>query len=226
MTLNWLLHNYQRSLLEALYSNPFKGFYLSELARLSGVDPGNTARYLDKFAERKIIRIDKSGRRAKAHADLSNPETRKIFELFELNRTKHFMEALGARRPHVEAFAKQLTEAFPDIRLIGIQDAEKALHDWDMTVQIAVVVGSKNDLASVHAKCQEMADTSNLKHKLNICVYSSDALPSSWNSEKCGCLGYWEDRAILYGESYYWELIELQSRCGPDGTAEEMVQNA
>lgn len=226
MTLNWLLHTYQRSLLETLYKNPFRSFYLSELARESGVDPGNTKRYLEKFAERKIVQVEKNGRRMRVRADLYNPETRKIFELFELTRTVHFLESLGERRSVVELFVKQLVKTLPDIRLVGLKDAELAIADNAMTVPLTIVVGSGQNTNAVRFLVEQLVEAIGFVHKFRVCVLNCDNLLFSSDDDDTECVGFWQDGAILYGESYYWEIIELQSRLDPDEVFEEMVQNA
>jgi DNA-binding MarR family transcriptional regulator len=226
MTLNWLLHSYQRSLLEALYENPFRSFYLSELACLSGVDPGNTARYLEKFAERKIISVEKNGRRSIVSANLGNPETRKIFELFELSRTAAFIEDLGDHKQQMKTLVSRVVEVIPDTRLLGLQNANLALMDLSLTVPLAIVVGSAHDITAVHRTLKEIINEIGFAYTFQICVYTCDDLPSAWNSEECGRVGFWQDRAILYGEGYYWEMIERQSRIGPKEELEEMAVHA
>jgi hypothetical protein len=224
MTLSWLLHNYQRKLMETLYENPLQSFYLSEFARLSGVDPGNTKRYLEKFAERKIILEEQDNRKTKIRANLANPEARKVFEMFELVNTDNFLAALGARRLNIEGFVGRLVKAFPDIRLIAMNNVKKSLDDVGVKISLVVVVGSKHDINETHDRVQAIVDASGFIHEFNICVYTSDNLESAWNSGDCGCVGFWSDRAVLYGESYYWEMIS-HTNGGPDVFAEEMVQH-
>lgn len=225
MTLSWLLHKYQRSILETLYKNPSESFNLSELARLSGVDPGNTKRYLEKFIDRNVILAEQHGRKTKVRANLANPEVRKVFEMFELSRTEDFMVALGGYRLRVEDFTARVIQAIPDVRMIAMYDVERGLVDWDLKINMAVVVGSNHDVTRVHERVQTIVNDLNFIHEFNICVYTCDNLPSAWNSADCGCVGFWNDRAVLYGEGYYWEMVS-QLGSGEESIPEEMKQHA
>ncbi len=228
MTLHWLFHNYQRSLLAVLYEHPLEAVCLSELARRAGVDPGNTKRYVEKFADCGIVKVAKNGRKTTIVPDLGNPETRKIFELFELDRTRKFLEKIHPLAgDRVDIFLAELLALLPDIRLIALY----GLEDNDIVVtkpiNIAVVVGSLHDTAFVHHKIRSLIDAAGFRHDFELCVYTSDNLAAAWNKSDCGCIGFCNDRVVLFGEGYYWRLVDGQLRQGQTAdTEEEMAQNA
>ncbi len=228
MTLQWLFHNYQRGLLTALYEHPMEAVCLSELARRAGVDPGNTKRYLEKFAECGIVSAEKRGRKTAFRPNLGNPETRKIFELFELDRTKKFLAKIHPLADiRVDAFLTELVEQLPDIRLIVMY----GLEDNDIVVRkplgLAIVVGSLHDTSLVHHKVRSLIDSAGFRHEFELCVYTTDNLAAAWNKSDCGCVGFCNDRVVLFGEGYYWRLVDNQfHQDQTTPTDEEMVQNA
>jgi hypothetical protein len=227
MTLHWLFHNYQRSLLETLYENPLESFCLSELARRSGVDPGNAKRYVQKFADYGLVKLSKEGRKTIIAPNIANPETRKIFELFELTRTKRFLEEIGGRRTAVDEFVSCLINELPDVRMITLYDIDQALNSDNVVVKMAVVVGSLHNRAFVHNKVQTLVDAAQLIHKFDVCVYTTDNIASSWNKDECGCIGFDPDRVVLFGEGYFWRMVEQQLNPVQTGDPmEEMAQNA
>lgn len=212
MSLNWLLPHYQQSLLRVLYENPSTPVHISELARQAKIDSGNTKRYIDKFAEEKLVTLNKTANLTLVSPNFDSPEIAKIFEFFEVDRSQSFLgknqplgESLG---PLIDALLDKI-EGIQMIALFGpcARTDEEEQHEIATRFDVAIVVSNgfhANDLtkdvaelAKLHAPLVEIFPT----------VIDAKDFESGWERRDQFCCDLWRQRVILYGESYYWNHV-------------------
>jgi hypothetical protein len=207
MTLKWLFHTYQRNLLQALYDNPMEGVYLSELARRAGVDPGNTKRYLEKFADWGIIRTEKQGRTTVVFPDLGNPETLKIFELFEIDRTRRILEEHAAVSAGLVQAVVCLTNANPEIRLVTLFGRDALEMDLDGRINVGVVIGSEESVPALKALVARQLAECGFPDSINLVVRGTREADVVWKNGGTPKADLWKTRVVLFGESYLWRML-------------------
>jgi hypothetical protein len=227
MTLEWLFHSYQRNLLKALFESPVEGVHINELARRAGVDPGNTKRYLEKFALCGVVNLKKRGRTIEALPALENPETRKIFELFELEKTKVFLDNNGLIGQRLNDTGSCLVNALPDIRLVSIQANTAAVLEPGDDINMTVIVGSGYNTETVFQQVQLAVAKCCERLPIILNVQNTTAIDAAWEFGDSEARSLWTNRIILYGEGYFWKLA---ARRGEPITAdifpEKVVQHA
>ena len=211
MALNWLLPQYQQSLLRVLYENPSTPFHISELARRANIDSGNTKRYIDKFAKQKLVNLKKAANLTLVSPNFASPEIAKVFEFFEVDRSESF---LGKNQPIGESL-KPLIAAILN-KIDGVQmitlfgpcaKEEEGQIAQPTRFDIAIVVSNGfhatdlnkdvSDLAKLHAPLVEIFPT----------VIDAKDFESGWQRHDSFCSDLWRQRVILYGESYFWNHV-------------------
>ncbi len=212
MALNWLLPQYQQSLLRVLYENPSTPFHISELARRAKIDSGNTKRYIDKFAQQKLVNLHKAANLTLVSPNFTSPEIAKIFEFFEVDRSQSF---LGKNQPLSESLGP-LTDALLDkiegiqiIALFGpcarIDEEEK--REVITRFNMAIVVSNGFHTADLNKEAAKLAKLHAPLLEISPTIIDAKDFESGWEKRDSFCCDLWQQRVILYGESYYWNHV-------------------
>lgn len=225
-----LFHKYQRALLETLYAFPFDDMSINEIARRANVDPGNTKRYVQRFSQVGFVTLTRKGKTVLVRADLSHPETRKIFELFEIARVRVFLEENKPYGPVFKDLADALYKKLPQVRMIAVfGPCAKALATTH-PVDLAIVVGAEDDIPGLERLAAEVAKRFALPFEFKLHIMSASQLVSLWQKGDDFCAEMWLSRAVLLGENFFWHTAEVNGMPARlerlDAKKVEMVKNA
>ncbi len=212
--------------MEALFESPHESVHINELARRAGVDPGNTKRYLTKFAEQKLVSLSRQGRTIMASPDLKNTETRKIFELFELNRTRHYLEENKTGSRLLASMAGMLSDRLPDVRMIALYGPCTQILTTTLPVNLAIIVSSGYDVDNVRELAADILRQYSLPYDVKICVHLTEELTVNWKTGECCSDEMWNTRIILYGENFFWHLVATNGLPARAEVEEELAKNA
>ena len=211
MALNWLLPQYQQNLLRVLYENPSTPFHISELARRANIDSGNTKRYIDKFAKQKLVTLNKAANLTLVSPNFDSPEIAKIFELFEVDLSQSF---LGKNQPLGESLSP-LIDALQD-KIDGIQiialfgpcaKEEEGQTAQQTRFDVAVVVSNGFHATDLNKDVAKLAKLHAPLVEISPTVIDAKDFESGWEKRDSFCCDLWQQRVILYGESYYWNHV-------------------
>ncbi len=207
MTLKWLLHSYQQSLLNVLFSNPHATFHISEFARQAGIDSGNTKRYVEKFAKQGIIDINKTSKMTFLKANLENAETRKLFELFELNRTTTFLNDHNLAKRILPILISAIELNIEGIQLIAVCGAAAASGKTLGHLDLLIVLGNGHSTKEAEQQVERLCKDVGLPLEIKLLVISTKEFEQGWQNDDQFLCDFWRDRFVLSGETYLWKII-------------------
>ena len=207
MTLQWLFHTYQRRLLQAMFEHPLDSVYISELARRAGVDPGNTKRYLEKFGEFGIVKLSRQGRTTIVTANLASPEMKKIFELYEIDRTKEYLADHWKQLAGITDAIAALTHEIPDIRLVVLFGQNALELDQTQRVNLGFVIGAERSVPEIKGQIAERLERSRFPLHANLVFRSVGEADCAWKNGGVPGAELWQTRIVLFGEDYFWRMV-------------------
>ncbi len=215
MTLDLLFHKYQRALLETLYESPYESFSINELARRAGVDPGNTKRYVQKFRQNGFVTLTRQGNAVLVRPDLSNPETRKVFELFEIARTKNYLNDNPAAGGILKNIADAIYENLPEVRLVYLFGPSAKALSASCPIDLAVVVGAGLDAEEAARLASDIVKHFALPFETRLSVHGTAEMTKLWKrGEDCGA-DIWNNRVVLLGEDFFWQTMARSDMPAP-----------
>ncbi len=207
MTLKWLFHEYQRNLLQVLFENPGNPIHISELARRAHIDSGNAKRYLEKFASQNIVSMDRRSKMTFVTPDLDNPETSKIFELFELSRMRAFFEHDRLYGKILPSLSTAIMKAIDGIQMICLIQPQRHNGEDPLSMVLVIVVSNgyhdEDPAITADKICKKYA----LPLTLQPIVIKTRDFEDGWEKSDMFYEDLWQGRVVLYGESYLWRTV-------------------
>lgn len=227
MTLGMLFHKYQRALLETMYEAPYASLSINELARRAGVDPGNTKRYVQRFSQGSLITLTRKGNALLVRPDLSNPETRKIFELFEISRTKNFLIDNQAFGGMLKDIAASLYEKLPEVRMVCLYGPSVQALSISTPIDLAIVVGAGIDTEEITRLASDIIKQFSMPYETKLCVSGTTEMANMWKKGEGCSIDIWNGRIVLVGEGFFWQTVNLHRIPEkPEEENEAVVSNA
>lgn len=207
MTLTWLFHEYQRNLLQVLFENPGNPIHISELARRANIDSGNAKRYLEKFASQNIVNLDRRSKMTFVTPDLENPETSKIFELFELSRMRGFFEHDRLYGKILPSLSTALLKAIDGVQMISLIQPQRHNGEDPLSMVLVIVVSNGYHEEDPAITADKICRKHGLPLTLQPIVVKTRDFEEGW--EKCEMFygDLWRGRVVLYGEGYLWRKV-------------------
>lgn len=207
MTLSMLFHKYQRAILGALFETPHESLSINELARRAGVDPGNTKRYVEKFAQAGFVTLTHKGNAVLVNPDLSTEETRKVFELYEITRTNNFLIDNKPIGKILKELATSLYENLPEVRLVCLFGPSARALSSSCPVDLAIVVGAGLDTQETSRLASDIIKRFGLPYETKLHVHGTSEISAMWKNGENPCVDIWRSRIVLFGEGFFWRTI-------------------
>lgn len=220
MTLSMLFHKYQRAILAALFETPHESLSINELARRSGVDPGNTKRYVEKFAQAGFVTLTHKGNAVLVNPDLSNEETRKVFELYEITRTNNFLIENKPIGKMLKELATSLYENLPEVRLVCLFGPSAQALSTSCPIELAIIVGAGLDTKETARLAEDVIKRFGLPYETKLSVHGTSEISAMWKTGEDLCVEIWGTRIVLFGEGFFWRTI---AKDGVPIVAEERI---
>lgn len=207
MSLDWFLANYRKKLLGVFFDNPNAKLNLHQLASRAKLDPGNATRYVQECVLLGLLKKEKQKNRHLISPNYGQPHVKKIFELFEVDRTWRFITE-NQKLMEPVLFLTDILAGLDSLLLLslfGFHSGPTSLSNNSLhllivknSVQPDLLVKKTiddiwADFGSSFDIQTELLDETTFRHQLK---KSAEFLTD-----------FWLDRVILAGETYLWKTL-------------------
>jgi hypothetical protein len=212
MSLNWLFPQYQQNLLRVLYENPSSALHISELARRANIDSGNAKRYLEKFADQKLVTLNKTSKMTFVHPDFSSREITKVFEMYEVDRCQSF---LGRNQPscrNLPALVESIVSGIDGVQLVSLfgpctHTDEIGRSTFTSRLDLVVVIANGTHSENLDDAVNRIAKEVFPPEQISPLVVDAKDFRTGWKKHEPFYRDLWRERIVLQGESYFWKLV-------------------
>lgn len=212
MSLNWLFPQYQQNLLRVLYENPSSALHISELARRANIDSGNAKRYLKKFADQKLVTLNKTSKMTFVRPDFSNREIIKIFEMYEIDRCQSFLGRNQSFSRNLPALVESIVAGIDGVQLVSqfgpcTHTDELGRSTFSSRLDLVIVIANGTDTAAPTARAHEIIKATFPPEQVSPLIINTKEFQKGWKRRDSFYGDLWRERVVLHGESYFWKQV-------------------
>lgn len=200
------------SILRTMYSNVEKWYYTRELAKLAKVSSWSVSRQFSKLVKEGMVRERLEGREKFYSLNLSNVKTRKICELFEIEKRGSFLKKNRRLAWVLEDFTKKAADFIPEIQsiiLFGSAARGQATHRSDIDVLVLVPNYKEERFKKLMNSVDQLASEVSGRHpaKLAPVVMMIKDFEQGIKDKKRFAADVLKDGIVLFGEERYYHLL-------------------
>jgi hypothetical protein len=212
LSLNWLFPQYQQNLLRVLFENPTSRLHISELARRADIDSGNAKRYLEKFAKKKLVTLNKTSKMTFVSPNFSSPEIAKIFEFYEVDRRQSFLGRNQSYCANLSTLTDILISKIDGIQLISLFGPstyvdEQGRSNHNSGLDMVVVVSNGFHSEPLKNQVEEIIKEIYPPIEVSPLVIGTKDFEAGWKRRDSFYANLWRERIVLHGESYFWKHV-------------------
>jgi hypothetical protein len=202
-----LFHKYQGALLATMFEYPYEALSINELARRAGVDPGNTKRYVEKFAQNGFVTLTPKGNAVLIRPDLSNQEILKVFELFEITRANSFLNENQVVGGMLKEVANALYGNLPEVRMVCLFGPSAQAISTSCPIDLGIIVGAGLNAPETARLASDIIKRFALPYETRLCLHGTADMANIWKKGDGCSVEIWNTRIVLFGEGYFWQTI-------------------
>lgn len=192
-----------------------KWYYTRELAKLSKVGLGTVSSGFSKLAEEGLVEQKTEGQERYYKLNLANPRTRKLCELFEIDKREKLYKENRRLAWVLEDFTKRVSEFAPEVQsiiLFGSAARGQATPRSDIDVLVVTPNSEEERFKKLMNSVDKLADEASGRHptKLVPVVMMAKDLEKSINARKRFAADVLKDGIVIFGqEMYYYSLSRV-----------------
>ena len=200
------------SILRAMHSNVEKWYYTRELAKLAKVSSWSVSRQFSKLVKEGMVLVRLEGREKFYSLDLSDAKTRKICELFEIEKRGRFLKRNRRLAWVLEDFTKKASDFIPEIQsivLFGSGARGQATSRSDIDVLVLVSNYQEERFKKLMDSVDRLASEVSGRHpaKLVPILMMTKDFEQGLRDKKRFAVDVLRDGIVLFGEERYYHLL-------------------
>lgn len=200
------------SILKVMHSQLDKWYYTRELAKLARVSSWVVSRQFSKLVKARIVQQRTEGREKFYKLNLANAKTRKLCELFEIEKREKFFKQRRRLAWLLEDFTKKVSDFIPEAQsviLFGSVARGKATQRSDIDVLVIAPNSDESKFRKLMDSVDKLASEVSGRHPLKIVpvVMMFKDFEKSAKDKKRFARDVLRDGIVLLGEEKYYYLL-------------------
>jgi len=200
------------SILRTMHSNIEKWYYTRELAKLAKVSTWVVSKEFSKLVKEGMVQQKSEGREKFFKLNLTNPRTRKLCELFEIERREKFYKENRRLAWVLEDFTKRVSDFAPEaqsIILFGSAARGQATPRSDIDILVLVPNYEEGQFKKLMDSVDRLAGEVSGRHpaKLAPVVMMAKDFEQSIKDKKRFAADVLKDGIVLFGQERYYYLL-------------------
>ena len=199
-------------ILKTMSRNLSKWYYTRELAKISKVSLGTVSSEFSKLAKEGLVEQKAEGQEKYYKLSLANERTRKICELFEVDRREMLYKENRRLAWVLEDFTKRVSDFAPEIQsiiLFGSVARGQATPRSDIDILVLVPNSEEEQFKKLMNSVDKLAGEVSGRHpaKLTPVVMMIKDFEESIKNEKRFAADILKDGIVLFGQERYYHLL-------------------
>lgn len=200
-------------LLKTIHSKgPEKWVYTRELAQLAKVSTSTASTECRKLAKQGILATKAEGREKSYRANLSNPPSRKLTELFETERREEFYKRNRRLAWALQDFTKRVFDFLPQVQsvvLFGSAARGQLAKTSDVDALVVVPTMEQEAFNALMKSVNELATQVRARYGflISAVTMTTKDFEAALREKKRIANDVVRDGIVLFGEDRYYQLL-------------------
>jgi len=199
-------------ILKTMSEDPSKWYYTRELAKLSKVSLGTVSSEFRKLAKEGLVQQKTEGQEKYCRLNLANSRTRKLCELFEIDKREKLYKENRRLAWILEDFTKRVSDFASDVQsiiLFGSAARGQATVRSDIDVLVLAPNSEEQQFKKLMNTIDRLADEVGGRHPARLApvVIMTNDFEKSIKDKKRFAVDTLKDGIVLFGQERFFHLL-------------------